>query len=296
MDLDGVRTFVAVVDGGRFQEAADELSISQQAVSKRVAALERTLGVRLFTRTPRGAVLTADGLAFLPHARDLVAAVARAWGAVRPVRALRVDVIGTRLAPAALVREFHRAHPSVALDVVTHFDLDAAVAALRSGSVDASVRAADRLPDGIEAVRVFDEPIQLLVGPGHPLADEPWVRPADLAGHRLWMPGLVAGTEWAAFYDAFAAEFGVTIESAGPHFGIETLSVALAARPGTATLVGEWTRIDDRGLRRIALREPTPVYPHSLLWHRDNRHPALTTLRSHFIKSEHTYQVLQATK
>ncbi|MET8413967.1 LysR family transcriptional regulator, partial [Streptomyces sp. NPDC005195] len=63
MDLDTVRTFVAAADAGQFQEAAAELAVTQQAVSKRIAALERTLGVRLFTRTPRGARLTIDGQA-----------------------------------------------------------------------------------------------------------------------------------------------------------------------------------------------------------------------------------------
>jgi hypothetical protein len=53
VNLDAVRTFVAVADAGQFQEAAADLSITQQAVSKRVAALERDLGARLFTRTPR---------------------------------------------------------------------------------------------------------------------------------------------------------------------------------------------------------------------------------------------------
>jgi hypothetical protein len=44
VDLDAVRTFVAVADTGQFSEAAVDLSITQQAVSKRVAALERDLG------------------------------------------------------------------------------------------------------------------------------------------------------------------------------------------------------------------------------------------------------------
>ena len=62
MDLEAVRTFVAVADARQFSEAAIDLSVTQQAVSKRVAALERDLGVRLFTRTARGAQLTVDEL------------------------------------------------------------------------------------------------------------------------------------------------------------------------------------------------------------------------------------------
>lgn len=70
MDLIAVRTFVAVAEAGQFQVAAAGLAITQQAVSKRVAALERDLKVALLTRTPRGSRLTIDGQAFLPHARD----------------------------------------------------------------------------------------------------------------------------------------------------------------------------------------------------------------------------------
>ncbi|MEU6679916.1 LysR family transcriptional regulator [Streptomyces sp. NPDC046925] len=289
MDLQAVRTFVAVTDAGQFQEAAAALGVTQQAVSKRIAALEKDLGVRLFTRTARGARLTVDGQSFLPHARELLRAEQRAAASVRPGRrALRVDVIGRRLAPAGLLSGFARAHPGTDLDVVTLFDADAALAAVRSGSIDASFRAltlpAGQLPDGIEATRVFDEPVQLLTGPAHPLAADRAVPPARLAGRRIWMPGLVAGTEWAAYYEDLAAAFGFTVEATGPAYGTEPLLDTIAGSPDLATFVGELTRLvwpaeDD--LRRLAVRDPMPVYPHSLIWHRDNPHPALTALRDH---------------
>ncbi|KOG41314.1 LysR family transcriptional regulator [Streptomyces decoyicus] len=289
MDLDAVRTVVAVADGGRFQEAAADLSITQQAVSKRIAALEKDLGVRLFTRGARGARLTIDGQAFLPHARDLLQAEERAAASVRPgSRALRIDVIGRRLAPAGLLRGFHRAHPETALDVVTLFDADAAIAAVRSGTIDASFRAvtlpARRLPDGIEAARVHDEPVQLLTGPAHEFAAARSVTPAQLAGRRIWMPGIVAGTEWAAYYDDLAAAFGLTIEVTGPDFGTEPLLDTIADSSVLATFVGDQTRLvwpADQDLRRIAVHDPTPVYPHSLIWRGDNPHPALATLRTY---------------
>ncbi|MET9666496.1 LysR family transcriptional regulator [Streptomyces sp. NPDC006475] len=297
MDLQAVRTFVGVADAGQFQEAAADLSITQQAVSKRVAALEKALGVRLFTRTPRGARLTLDGQVFLPHARDLLRAAERAAASVRPgSRALRVDVIGRRLAPAGLMRGFHRAHPGIALDVVTLFDAGAAIAAVRSGAIDASFRAvtlpARQLPEGVETVRVFDEPLHLLTGPGHALATAQAVAPAQLAGHRIWMPGIVAGTEWAAYYEDLAAAFGLTIEATGPDFGTEPLLDTIADSSVLATFVGEQTEFvrpagDD--LRRVFVHGPTPVYPHSLIWRSDNPHPALTALRDHLgsLRSDH---------
>jgi DNA-binding transcriptional LysR family regulator len=289
VDLDAVRTFVAAVDAGQFSEAAADLSITQQAVSKRIAALERELNVRLFTRTARGARLTADGRAFLPHARDLLQAEHRAAASVRPGRrALRVDVVGRRLAPASLLRDFHRAHPETELDIVTLTDADTAMNALRSAEVDASFRAvvapAGQLPHGIRTCRVCDEPVQLLTGPEHEFAHADAVTPAELAGHRIWMPNNVPGAEWTAYYDELAATFGLTIDVVGPDFGTEPLLDAVARSPALATFVGEQIHLlwpADFGLRRIPVRDPTPVYPHSLIWRGGNPHPALALLRDY---------------
>ncbi|MGI5377575.1 LysR family transcriptional regulator [Streptomyces sp. CA-251387] len=289
MDLEAVHTFLAVADAGQFQKAAADLSITQQAVSKRIAALERDLGVRLFTRTPRGAELTIDGRAFLPHAHELMRAAERAVASVRTGRRpLRVDVIASRGAASGLMRGFHRAHPEIELDVLMLFDIEPAVTAIRSGTIDASFRAVAApgrpLPEDIESVRVLDEPLQLLTGPAHALAGARSVTVAQLAGHRIWIPGLVPGTEWAAYYDDLVAEFGLTIESTGPNFGSDALLDTVADTPALATFMGEHTRLiwpAGHGLRRIPVTDPTPVYPHSLLWHRDNPHPALATLRAH---------------
>ncbi|WP_436531637.1 LysR family transcriptional regulator [Actinoplanes sp. HUAS TT8] len=293
MDFEAVRTFVAAAVAGQFQEVAADLSITQQAVSKRIAALERHLGVRLFTRTPRGAELTIDGQAFLPHARELLRVAERATASVSPSRRpLRVDVIASRLATSGLMREFHRSYAHIDLDVVKLFNVEAAVSALRSGAIDASFRAVampgHSLPDDISSVRVLDESLQLLVGPGHSLASARSIPLARLAAHRIWMPGIEPGTEWGAYYDDLAGQFGLTIEATGPNFGSDALLDTIADTPSLATFIGEQTRLvwpESHGLRRIPVTDPTPVYPHSLLWHRDNPHPALATLRAHLATS-----------
>ncbi|MEU4393271.1 LysR family transcriptional regulator [Kribbella sp. NPDC023855] len=287
MDLEAVRTFVAAATAGKFQDAADDLRISQQAVSKRIAALERHLDTTLFTRTARGAQLTLDGQTFLPHAQALLEAAQRALASVRPgSRPLRVDVIAGFLAPAGLLRDFHRAHPDVDLDIATLPDGAAAIAAVREGKVDAAFRAL-RGPLGTDliATRVFDEPLQLLTGPAHPLAGADTLTLAELEGREIWMPGNLAGTEWSAYYDELAAAFGFSIDTTGPNFGLDVMLDGLAEDPTRATFVGEQTRFrwpESYRLRRIDFRDPTPVYPHSLIRRADNRHPALAALGDHF--------------
>jgi DNA-binding transcriptional LysR family regulator len=290
MNVETVRAFVTVAEEGRFQLAAARLGISQQAVSKRLATLETDLGVRLFTRSAGGTRLTIDGQAFLPHARELLRVERRAVDSVRPDRrALRLDVISYRTAPTAVVRGFHQAHPDIELDLVTIVDsAQAAIAAVEAGTIDASFRAvgspASRLPAGIEAMPAVDDAHQLLVGPSHPLASARSVTPAELAGQRIWMPGMLPGSEWDIYYRDLADAFGLTIERVGPHFGTEHLLDVLAESSTLANLAGENTRYlwpDHYDLRRIPIRNPTPIYPHSLVWHHDNTHPALTMLRDH---------------
>src|ERR1700754_3233369 len=119
MDTEAVRSFVRAAELGQLQRAADELGVTQQAVSKRIAALERELRVRLFARTSRGVELTADGRAFLPYARTIVAGVDRAVTAIRPgSRPLRIDVLGLRSAQAVVLHDYWRSHPATDLDVV----------------------------------------------------------------------------------------------------------------------------------------------------------------------------------
>lgn len=291
MDLEAVRTFVAAADAGQFQEAAAALSITQQAVSKRIAALEKDIEVRLFTRTARGAELTIDGQAFLPHARELLRVAERADASVRPGRrALRVDVVNRRVVSAGLLQDFYRMYPEIELDVVTldaDTDVAGAIAAVEAGTIDASfhgIPPQQHLPAVIRTAQVIDEPHQLLVGPRHPLANARAVTPAQLVGQRIWMPGLDRGTEVVAYYKELAAAFGLSIDMLGPVFGNETLLAEIADSAELATLVGEGSRYlwpDSYDLRRIPVCDPVLIYPMSLIWRADNPHPELARFRDY---------------
>ncbi len=103
------------------------------------------------------------------------------------------------------------------------------------------------------------------------------------------MPGLVSGTEWGAYYDDLAATFGLSIEVTGPEFGSEPLLGTMARSAELATPVGELTHLvwpASWDLRRIALHDPAPVYPHWLIWRSGNSHPALAVLRA-YLGSRH---------
>ena len=63
MELEQIKIFVSAAKAGSFSKAAEELYVSHSTVSRTISALERELGVALFSRDSRGVALTEDGRA-----------------------------------------------------------------------------------------------------------------------------------------------------------------------------------------------------------------------------------------
>ncbi|MBB5158773.1 LysR family transcriptional regulator [Saccharopolyspora phatthalungensis] len=293
MNFEAVRAFVAVAEDGQFQIAADQLGISQQAVSKRIAALESFLGTKLFERVASGAVLTADGVRFLPRAKAVLVAVKHAVESVRrESRPLRVDVLSRRLASAEILREFHLGHQAISIEILTTSGVDATIRGLLDGDIDAGFcylrEPIDRTDPQLAQSFAYFEPVQIVVSDRHPLAGHAAVRPDELTPFTAWVPGIVTGTEWAGFYEEFARAFRIDIDSTGPNFGFESLLDTIADSPALLTFVGEKTRgswPEHQRLTRIPLARPKPLYPWSLIWHAGNQHPGLGELVRHVRRS-----------
>ncbi len=73
LDVDQLKTFLAISDAGSFTKAADEVNKTQSAVSMQMKRLEENLGKALFARDGRGSKLTTEGERFIEQARKLVA-------------------------------------------------------------------------------------------------------------------------------------------------------------------------------------------------------------------------------
>jgi DNA-binding transcriptional LysR family regulator len=289
MNTEAVLAFVAVAEEGQFQLAAGRLGISQQATSKRVAALEAELGTALLRRVPAGAVLTQDGRTFLPHAKAIVTAVRAGVQSVQPLtRPLRVDVLARGTAAVDLLRGFRDANPEVPVEVVTGGGAAATIAAALAGEVDAGYAylrdVAAEVGPRLSSAYAYLEPLQVIVGPRHPFARARRARAADLARYRAWVPGIVAGSEWECFYQDLSESFGVDIDPTSYVTGTESVFDAVAASESLMTFVGENSRVALPGaaaLVRLPVTAPVPVYPWSLVWRSRTRHPAARRLVAH---------------
>jgi DNA-binding transcriptional LysR family regulator len=194
MDWASLTAFVAVADQGGFSAAAEQLHLTQPAISKRIALLEDSLQVRLFDRLGRQVLLTEAGRLLLPRARQMLA---EGQAARRALQDLGQD-IGGRLSLAtshhiglhrlpALLRRFSALHPRAALDI-RFVDSEQAYAQVLHGDVELAVTTLGPTEAPLQATTVWDDPLCFAVAPDHPLARLPKVTLADLAAHPAVLP------------------------------------------------------------------------------------------------------------
>jgi DNA-binding transcriptional LysR family regulator len=169
LDLDAVRAFVLVAELHSFTRAADALDTTQSAVSLKLKRLESHLGRRLLERTPRVVRLSADGLAFLGAARDLLGAHERALGTLaNDERRLSLG-LSEHVADTQLARQLAslRAHdPGLLIEL--HLGLSAALLAqYDERRLDAVIiRQEESEMPRADAQPLFAEPLVWLAAPG----------------------------------------------------------------------------------------------------------------------------------
>ena len=188
--LSAMRTFVRVVESGSFTAVAAEMSSTQSAISKQVAALEKELGAKLLVRTTRSLALSEEGARYFEQARRLVAEIAEAESDLRQGEAqlsgwMRVaaSVGFGRLKLMPLVKTFMVAHPDVKIDLRLH---DGFVDLVEQG-IDVSVRIGDLPDSGLIARRVGTSHRMLMAHKDYlktlPLGIGSPVQPEDLSQH-----------------------------------------------------------------------------------------------------------------
>ena len=160
--------------GGHMTRAADSLGIPQSSMSRRIHALEKTLGVRLLTQEGRTVRLTPVAVQLAEQVRrplhQLEATVETIAGEADPehgtVRFGFPLTMGAGVVPNLLI-EFHRRAPGIRLQMKQAHGSELA-ADLKSGALDVAVVIPP--PDGVEHVVIGGQPIRAVLPAAHPLA------------------------------------------------------------------------------------------------------------------------------
>ncbi|MCW5300060.1 LysR family transcriptional regulator [Herbaspirillum lusitanum] len=183
LPLNALRAFEVAARHLSFTSAADELNVTQTAVSMQVKNLEERLGVTLFRRLPRGLALTDEGLALLPVLAESFERIATVLGQFENGRmreVLTLGVVGTFAVGWLMprLREFQQTYPFVDLRLLTNNNrVD-----LAGEGLDYAIRFGDGAWHGTDAERLFAAPLSPMCAPA--LAAR-LRRPQDLAGETL---------------------------------------------------------------------------------------------------------------
>ncbi len=186
------RYFIAVAESGSVAAASRMLAIAQSAVTKSMQELEDALGTRLFERTSKGIVLTAQGHRFLVSARRVIGAVAdatrlqadEATEHLTGVLAIGVTSLVAGYYLSELLRRFRRNCPGVEV-FVTEETPRFLEHLLINGELDAAIMVSNALgePQALVAETLTRSPNRVWLASNHPLADRDEVTLADCAAH-----------------------------------------------------------------------------------------------------------------
>lgn len=158
-----LRAFLAVVDYGSFGKAGLELELTQSAISHAIASLEDELGVVLFSRGPRGAVVTPVGSEIINPARQmlksleqLVGITERAKGlATGQVRVAAIRSLATHWLPQAIAT-FKQQHPQISVAMTRCVNHGEVQTTLKHGLADMGLMDLDK-PQGLEVHELFSD-------------------------------------------------------------------------------------------------------------------------------------------
>lgn len=241
MNIDDLQAFLAVAKAGSFSIAGERLHLTQPAISKRIASLERSLGVTLFDRFGRKITLTEAGQALQEKARhiledvaDIHRVIANLAGEIRgPLTIGTSHHIGLHRLPPLLQR-YVESYPAVHLDL--HFmDSEAACRAVAQGELEIGVVTLPPLPpERLKITPIWNDTLALVCNRKHPLAANAVPSLTQLSEYAAILPG--RGTYTREIFEAAIKAHNVTLKTAIETNYMETIRMMISIGLGWGLL------------------------------------------------------------
>lgn len=270
-----LRYFVCTAELGQVSQAAQELNITQSAVTAAIKALESRLQTQLFDRHPGGMVLTGSGREFLGHCYQILNSVAACRGLDRVSAAaggvLRVAATYTVLGYFLPfhVQRLRQLYPQlqIRLSELARVDIEAG---LLAGDLDMAVLLSSNVHNADLAVHSFlDSKRHLWVGAGHPLLQRPQVDFADLLDEPYIMLDVDEAAETAlAYWHRAGLRPNVLLRTSS----VEAVRSMVGNGSGISilsdTVYRPWS-LEGQKIHKITLKSPVPDMSLGVAWRAD---------------------------
>ncbi|QIA03202.1 transcriptional regulator GcvA [Pseudomonas fluorescens] len=242
--LNGLRAFECAARHMSFTRAAEELNVTQTAISHQIRRLEDELGVRLFMRLKDGLALTEEGNAYLPGIRSAFLELRYSTEKLLESSNNSVLTISTLVSVASKwllprLPSFREAHP----DIDVRISASTEWVDFRKGGIDAAIRYGDGNWAGLRADWLMSDEIFPVCSPRLLTGDKPLNTPVDLAHHPLLQVSGVTANDWNDWLHA-AGQPPLTAK--GPRLTFDLAMMAVqAAIDGQGVCIGRSTYVDD---------------------------------------------------
>ena len=243
-----------------FTKAAEQLHISQPAITKAIQCLEQELNVRLFDRSQKHVVLTAEGQVFFSQAERILSSVKEAvtkmsdfQNAHRGIIKMGVPpMIGAYLFPD-MIAHFKQLHPLVDIKFFEAGSLEI-VSKIEKGELDLAIAILPENKQVFKTLPIMEEAFLLCTHAGHPLAQYPTVNFNQLRNESfiLLKPGNYQYN--AVFQNCAAYNYTPNVILTSNHF--KTIKGLVASGLGISFLMRMVMREDDPSIITIPLKEP----------------------------------------
>ncbi|MGY3862393.1 LysR family transcriptional regulator [Aeromonas lacus] len=272
LSLKQIQYFVTLAQLRHFTETANQMAISQPALSSALRQIESVLGGKLFHRTAQAVTLTEQGEAILPHAKGLLNVAHAAFADMQQVMVeggdgtLRIGLIPSActlmfpLAAARLQQQF----PGLRVEFQDHTN-DGLLQALAEGSLDAGIGVLDgELPDSLEVTPLLDDALVAVINRQDPLAEEETICWQELTRRdiALFARGNVSRqvngltqSQLPGLKPRYTTDYVETL------YGLVRSGLAVAILPGLYA-----ANQCDPQLKVVALREPVLSRTLALMW------------------------------
>ena len=241
MDTTNLQTFIVAAERESFSLAAEQLYLTQPAVSKRVATLEGELGATLFDRIGRRISLTEAGRELLPRARAILREIEDSRRLISNLSGRvggRLSIgtshhIGLHRLPPVL-RQFSKAYPAVELEL-QFMDSEDACRAVLAGDLELGIVTLPLTPlADLHSEQIWPDPLDVVVSREHPLADQSRINFAKLAEHPAILPS--SGTYTRQLLEQSVNEVGGKLKAGMTSNYLETIKMMVSVGLGWSVL------------------------------------------------------------
>jgi LysR family transcriptional regulator, benzoate and cis,cis-muconate-responsive activator of ben and cat genes len=284
MTLPSIRdleVFEAIAEELSFRRAADRLFLDQSALSRRLMALEHSVGYALVARTTRDVHLTEAGRSFYEAAKPLLRSLGDAVAAGRAVaqgktgqlRIAYMSFAATGLMPA-IVRRFSAEFPDVSLDLA-QMRTQAQKIALSRGTVDIGFLLGPFSNPGYLVHSLRRERLAVIMAENHPLAAQGDIHLADLGRTKVILGSREQWDFFRTLLEEMFAARGIEIASLYEPSDALGLFGLVGAGLGVSIYVESIAEIAPRGIIARPIADCPMEIETLLCWRRDSDNPAL---------------------